>query len=65
MIGALNSFVNGISRFTSDVVPLKMSLSAERSRIFVVVPRVSAIFWAASVSFTAICPYLNVMGQIW
>jgi hypothetical protein len=62
MIGALNSAVNGISLFISDVVTPKMSFSAERSIILVVVLSFCAIFWAASVSLIAICPYLIVNG---
>ena len=62
MIGALNSDVKGISRLTSDVAPAKMSLRFDRSIIFVLVFRFWAIFCAASVSLTAICPYLKVMG---
>ena len=46
MIGALNSAVKGISVLQREVTPLKISLSAERSMIFVVVPSFSAIFWA-------------------
>ena len=44
MIGALNSEVKGMSVLQSEVTPLKISLSAERSMIFVVVPSFSAIF---------------------
>ena len=62
IIGVLNSAVSGMSRLTRDVAVLKMSLSAERSIILVDVSSVWAIFWAASVSFMAICPYLKVMG---
>ena len=65
IIGVLNSAVKGMSRLTREVVLLNMSLRAERSIILVVVPSFWAIFWAALVSLTAICPYLNVMGKIW
>ncbi len=54
MMGALNSEVRGMSVLQSEVTPLKISLSAERSMIFVVVPSFSEIFWAASVSLRAI-----------
>jgi hypothetical protein len=56
MIGALNSDVSGISVLQREVTPLKISLRADRSMIFVVAPRFSAIFFADSVSLTAICP---------
>ena len=62
IIGVLNSVVSGMSGLTREVVLLKMSLRAERSIIFVDVSSVWAIFWAALVSLTAICPYLKVMG---
>jgi len=62
IIGVLNSAVSGMFGFTRDVALLKMSLRAERLIIFVDVLSVWAIFWAASVSLTAICPYLKVMG---
>ena len=56
MMGLLNSAVRGMSRLTSEVAPLKMSLRFERSMIFVVVLSFAAICWAASVSLTAIWP---------
>ena len=51
MIGALNSEVKGMSVLQSEVTSLKISLRAERSMIFVVVPSFSAIFWAACCFF--------------
>lgn len=45
MMGWLNSVVNGILVLQSEVTLLKISLSAEMSMLFVVVPSFSAFFW--------------------
>ncbi len=47
MMGWLNSDVKGILVLQSEVTSPKTSFRAERSTIFVLVPSLSAIFWAA------------------